>query len=79
MAVFLPKLHGYNFDLKYEQGKKISGTDALSWLDTEANQNVHDGIPLYFLQFINTSNMYHEYKHLAQNVTTPASIDSSNT
>ena len=59
LTALLLKLHDYTFDLKYQQGKKISVTNALSKLHNEANQGVHNAIPFNSSQQLNISHIYH--------------------
>ena len=43
-------------------------SNVLFRLNIEAQEDVHDVIPLNFLQHLNTEQIYHNYEHLAYTV-----------
>ena len=45
--------------------KKTFINDALSKIHIEAEKDIHDVIPLKFLQYLYTTHIYHNYEHLA--------------
>ena len=57
MKALLLEMWDNIFHLKYQQGKKILVSDALSRIDIGAEENVHDVIPLNPFQHFRTTHI----------------------
>ena len=65
LQVLLLNEHIYTFVLKHNNIEKMSGHDASSRLNIEANTNVHDVIPDNFFKNLKSSHICHNYELLA--------------
>ena len=61
----LLKLWDYIFDLKYQKGWKMSIIDTFSKLHIEEQVDIHNVMPMDFLQHLNTAHIYHDYRCVA--------------
>ena len=67
LTTLLLKLRDYQIDLKYQIGKQMHTSDALSRLfNSKDSKDLDDVIPLNFLQHLSDKHIIHMYKHLAE-------------
>ena len=67
LTTLLFKLHDYTSNLKYQQGKKMFDSGALSSLHIKAEEDVPVVIPLNYLD-LNTTFIYYNHTCLPHNI-----------